>query len=153
MQMFANGTGCDQKGRASQWINQIGVSSLFPVLLMGCGTMSGTPCGNDERRAVQELVYFGAETPSGHVTSEDWASFLSEVVTPRFPEGLSAWEASGQWRSASGQVIREPSHLLSLVHSGSAAQNRAIQELIETYKARFHQEAVLPVSSVACASL
>jgi len=128
-------------------------TALSLVSLVGCGTMNIMPCGGDGRRAVQELLYFGTETPSGHVTPEAWAQFLSETVTPRFPEGLSAWQASGQWRSASGEVIREPSYILSLVHPDDAAPSKAVQEIIASYKTRFRQEAVLRVKSVVCQSL
>ncbi len=115
--------------------------------------MTGLPCGDGGQRAVQELLYFGTETPSGHVTPESWVQFLNETVTPRFPEGLSVWQASGQWRSASGEVIREPSYVLSLLHSDDPDQEQAIRELISSYKTRFQQEAVLRVRSSACKSL
>jgi hypothetical protein len=126
---------------------------LLVVSLAGCATMNVTSCGGDGRLAVQEQLYFGTDTPSGHVTPEAWAQFLSEIVTPHFPEGLSVWQASGQWRSASGDVIREPSYVLSLVHSDDAAPSMAVQEIISSYKTRFQQEAVLRVKSYTCISL
>jgi hypothetical protein len=128
-------------------------AALLLMSLAGCGTMNITPCKGDERLAVQELLYFGTETPSGHVTPEAWAQFLSETVTPRFSEGLSTWQASGQWRSASGKIIREPSYVLSLVHPEDARPNEAVQEIIASYKTHFQQEAVLRVTSVVCKSL
>ena len=103
--------------------------------------------------AVQELLYFGTQKPSGRITPEDWAQFLGEAVTPVFPQGLTAWQASGQWRSATGTVIHEPSYVLSLVHPDSAAPEKAIQELVASYKARFQQAAVLRVKSYACMSM
>jgi Protein of unknown function (DUF3574) len=121
--------------------------------LMGCGAMHASRCGGDGRTAMQELLYFGTETPSGHVTPEEWTQFLNETVTPRFPEGLSSWQASGQWRSASGQIIREPSYVLSLVHPDDPVPNKAVQEIISSYKTRFQQEAVLRVKAHTCISL
>jgi len=126
---------------------------LLLVSLMGCGTMRGVSCEGDGRLAVQELLYFGTETPCGHVTPEAWTQFLGQIVTPRFPDGLSAWQASGQWRSASGKVIREPSYVLSLVHPDDVAPSKAVQEIITSYKTRFRQEAVLRVKSHTCMSL
>lgn len=126
---------------------------LLVVSLMGCGTLKGVSCEGDGRLAVQELLYFGTETPSGYVTPEAWTQFLSEIVTPRFPDGLSAWQAFGQWRSASGEVIREPSYVLSLVHQDDAASGKAVQELIASYKTRFQQEAVLRLKAHTCMSL
>lgn len=125
---------------------------LLVVSLMGCAAMNRTLCKDDERLAVQELLYFGTETPSGHVTPESWAQFLSEVVTPRFPNGFSTWQASGQWQSVSGEVIREPSYVLSLVHPDDTASSKAVQEAIASYKTRFRQEAVLRVKAYTCMS-
>lgn len=102
---------------------------------------------------MQELVYFGTETRTGPVTSEAWTQFLSEIVTPRFPEGFSVWQVSGQWRSASGQIIQEPSYVLSLIHPDDLVPNNAVQEIITSYKTRFQQEAVLRVKSATCMSL
>ncbi|MGQ0557509.1 MAG: DUF3574 domain-containing protein [Nitrospiraceae bacterium] len=123
------------------------------VSLVGCGAMHASQCSGDGRTATQEVLYFGTDTPSGHVTPEEWTQFLSETVTPRFPEGFSTWQASGQWRSASGEVIREPSYVLSLVHPDDPAPNKAVQEIIASYKSRFQQEAVLRVRSHTCMSL
>lgn len=129
------------------------LGAVLLALLVGCGTMNGLSCGGEGQPAVQELVYFGTETPSGHVTTEEWARFLSEVVTPRFPEGLSVWQASGQWRSASEEAIREPSYVLSLVHPDDTASSKAVQEIIASYKTRFRQEAVLRVKTSVCKTL
>ena len=130
------------------------VNALFLLVsLVGCGVMHASQCGGDGRTAVQELLYFGTEMPSGHVTPEEWTQFLSETVTPRFPDGLSSWQASGQWRSASGQIIREPSYVLSLVHSDDVVPNKAVQEIITSYKRRFQQEAVLRVKTTVCQTL
>jgi len=92
------------------------LSSVVLASLVGCATTTGSPCGAGAHRAIQELLYFGAETPLGYVTPDNSAQFLNETVTPRFPEWLSVWQASGQWRSVSGKVIREPSYILNLVH-------------------------------------
>jgi hypothetical protein len=130
------------------------VNVLFVLVsLVGCGMMHASQCNGDSRTAMQELLYFGTETPSGHVTQEEWSQFLSETVTPRFPEGLSSWQASGQWRSASGEVIREPSYVLSLIHPDDPVPNKAVQEIIASYKTRFRQEAVLRVKTYTCMSL
>lgn len=127
--------------------------ALLWVVLSGCETMNGLSCGGGGQRAVQESVYFGTDTPSGSVTSEAWAQFLSETVTPRFPHGLSAWQASGQWRSPSGRIIYEPSYVLSLIHPNNTSQDKAVHEIIASYKTRFRQEAVLRVTTSVCTSL
>ncbi|MBK9326413.1 MAG: DUF3574 domain-containing protein [Hydrogenophilales bacterium] len=48
--------------------------------------------------------------------------------------------------------MHEESHVLSLVHGDDAGAERAIREIVASYKARFRQEAVLRVRSFACMS-
>lgn len=110
-------------------------------------------CARDGRPAIQEVLYFGTQTPSGHVTEEEWAQFLAEVITSRFPEGLSSWQVSGQWRSASGQIVHEPSYVVNLIHPDEPAAHQAVAEITAAYKTRFQQEAVLRIRSSTCVSL
>jgi hypothetical protein len=118
-----------------------------------CSTLRPASCVGGQQAAVQEFVYFGADKPAGEVSSTDWADFLATTVTPRFPAGLTAWQASGQWRSDTGELVHEPSHVLSLVHPADAASETAVGEIVAEYKNRFEQEAVLRVRSPACISL
>ena len=50
------------------------------------------------------------------VSEEQWMEFLGGVVTPLFPAGLTSWRVEGQWRDASGAVVREPSYIVELLH-------------------------------------
>jgi hypothetical protein len=123
------------------------------LLLSGCATLPAPRCAADEKPSINELIYFGTQTPGGEVSEAEWATFLREVVTPRFPDGLTTWRASGQWRSADGSLTREDSHVLNLVHADDARTENAIHALIDEYKTRYRQEAVLRVRSPACISL
>ena len=75
---------------------------------------------------------------------------VDTVVTPRFPDGLTAWPAQGQWRSPDGAPVREASWVLNIVHAPDAASETAIVEIVDAYKTRFRQESVLRVVSDAC---
>lgn len=99
------------------------------------------------------FTWRGADKPAGQVTPQEWADFLADTVTPRFPAGLTTWQASGQWRSETGSLVREPSYVLSLVHPPGEGSEAAIGEIVVAYKRRFEQEAVLRVRSDACMSL
>jgi hypothetical protein len=121
-------------------------------VVAACAAAPAPHCATGQQAAIQDLVYFGTDKPTGRVTPEEWTQFLGEVVTPRFPQGFSVWQASGQWRSASGAIVQEPSYVLSLVHPPGVAVDQAIEELVASYKERFHQEAVLRVRSGACTS-
>jgi len=94
---------------------------------------------------VEDTLYFGMNTPKGPVTSAQWEVFLREVVTPRFPQGLTAWDAKGQWQKSDGVVQKEGTKVLLLVHPDSADADRALQEVIDLYKKKFHQESVMKV--------
>src|SRR4029078_11641515 len=53
-------------------------------------------------------VYFGMDIKGGgEVTAEQWGKFLSDEVTPRFPDGLTVFDAAGQFRSAAGTLVKE----------------------------------------------
>lgn len=121
--------------------------------LASCASPSAMRCAVQEQLAINELIYFGTATPDGVVTDEQFSAFLRDVVTPRFPQGLTTWRASGQWRSQDGSLTSEDSHVLNLVHGDDAATEKAVQELVDTYKKRFHQEAVLRVKTRSCTSL
>ena len=101
---------------------------------------------------VVDSLYFGGAYPDGMVTSEQWKEFVDRVVTPRFPQGLAAWEASGQFRTSVGAIQREPSWILQLVHAEDGASEAAIREIRTEYQTQFKQESVLRVRSKACAS-
>ena len=87
-----------------------------------------------------DTLYFGTARPDHSlVTAAEWQQFLRDEVTPRF-EGFTHWEAHGSWKGET-----EESHVVQIVHgAGKEAQVAAI---IDAYKKRFAQEAVLQVRS------
>ena len=82
----------------------------------------------------------------------DWAAFLNQVLTPRFPAGLTVVDATGQWKGRSGVVEQEESHIVTVYHAGDAASRRAVTEVALEYKRRFGQEAVLRERTSTCAA-
>ena len=122
------------------------------LTLTACASMHGFTCRSGEQSAIHDSLYFGTAKPAGVVTPAEWAEFLRGTVTPRFPQGLTVWQASGQWRSADGATVREPSHVLNLVHPGDEPSETAVLEIVAKYKSQFQQDAVLRVKAHACAS-
>lgn len=96
---------------------------------------------------VEDTLYFGLNTTQGPVTPTQWDSFLNQEVTPRFPDGLTVWDARGQWKDSKGVIGKEPCKVLLLVHPDNAAEDKALQAIIDVYKEKFHQESVLKVRS------
>lgn len=101
---------------------------------------------------MRTTLYFGLARPTGMVSEGQWKSFLREHVTPRFPQGLTVWEARGQWQRPDGRITRERSKVLMLMHDQSEQVRSALQALVEAYKKAFQQESVLWESARVCAA-
>ncbi len=123
------------------------------ALVCACSTMGYHACPAGQRPVVNDLLYFGAAKPAGVVSADEWAQFIDSVVTPRFPQGLSMWQALGQWKSERGPIVREASYVLNVIHPNDAAAEAAVSEIVDAYKAKFRQDSVLRVRGSACASL
>lgn len=126
------------------------LSAALLCALTACASLAplpikpGDPSACGDRRL--DRVLFGMNSPSGPVSDSQWQTFLAEVVTPRFPDGLTIYQAQGQWRGASGEIEREDSRAIDLVHADSAAGRQRVVEIADEYKRRFQQEAVLVIS-------
>lgn len=95
---------------------------------------------------VRSELYFGAAQKNGpDVSQQDWQKFVDEVITPRFPNGLTVLEGTGQWRMQDGSLAKEKSRIVILVHSGSPADRKKLDEIRDAYKSKFNQEAVLEI--------
>jgi len=125
---------------------------LVSLLLAGCASVPGPDCGPGQEAMTHDVLYLGTQTPGGVVSSAEWADFLATAVTPRFPDGLTTWDASGQWKSKESAIVREPSHVLDIVHADTAASEAAIDTITREYKARFRQESVMRVTRKSCVS-
>jgi hypothetical protein len=97
---------------------------------------------------VSDVLYFGRSVPGGGTVADaDWETFLREVITPRFPAGLTVWAAQGQWRGPDGTVVREDTRVVQLVHPPAASADSAVARVVAEYRRRFRQESVLRVRS------
>ena len=85
----------------------------------------------------------------GTVSDSAWAVFLREVVTPRFPDGLTVYRAEGQWREDGGRVLREETFVLEIVHPDGPSAEADFREIAAEYKHRFRQQSVMRVTTPA----
>ena len=127
------------------------------IVTAGCTVISSGPAPASAATptlAVFDRLYCGRTIPSGgEVSDAAWAQFLAEVVTPKFPDGLTVLRGDGQWREPSGAVTRERSFILELNHADTAAADQAVLAIITEYKRRFGQEAVLRIRTHVDATL
>ena len=114
---------------------------------------SSPRCEPGDQPLIRDMLYFGRNKPSGgQVGDTEWEEFLSNFVTPRFPSGLTVVHAMGQWRGASGQVEREKTAIVSLLHNGDSTAQASVAAVAAEYKSRFGQEAVLRERIFTCSS-
>jgi hypothetical protein len=93
-------------------------------------------------------LYFGTDKAIGAVTDAEFRTFVDTEVTKRFPDGLTVLTGYGQFRSSSGALIRERSHVLILFYPPQMTDaNKRIQEIRDAYKRDHGQESVLRVDS------
>jgi len=104
-------------------------------------------CAAPLKPALQVDLYFGEVGPT------QWAAFLDEEVTPRFPDGLSVIDVQGQYRNRQGTIGRERSRLLTVVVFDAPSHLAKVQAIVDSYKRRHHQESVLRVEQPVCVSL
>jgi hypothetical protein len=146
------------------WLQPVFLSArvfgFVPVVLTLVLTLGTVGCGGAPQRTksataptspswLVDRLYFGsAMAAGGEVSEADWKMFLREVVTPRFPDGLTTWRANGQWRS-NNVIVSEGSFVLELAHPSSPETERAVQEIRAEYKRRFKQESVMQVTEHA----
>ena len=109
-------------------------------------------CGATSVAQLRTTLYFGMARPTGSVSELDWQMFLRDEVTTRFPEGLTTWEAEGQWRDKTGDVDHERSKVLLLVHADTEAAQRSVQTVITRYRQLFDQHSVLWETARVCAA-
>lgn len=129
---------------------------LVPVLAVlisgGCASLLPQSCPSGLKPMTEARLYFGRDIAGGGTVSDaDWQGFLDEEVTPRFPDGLTVEDASGQWKGE-GAIVREKSKRLTIVLSGGEGDEAKLGAIRQAYKTRFRQDAVLLVEGRACVS-
>ncbi|MGH6801311.1 MAG: DUF3574 domain-containing protein [Methylocella sp.] len=114
----------------------------------------GLACRATAKPLVRLELLFGSERKSlTPVGEEEWAAFLAAEVAPRFPDGLTVLTAYGQWRDATGSMVKETSRLLLIWYAPMADSDSRIEAIRAAYKTRFGQESVLRADgAAACVS-
>jgi Protein of unknown function (DUF3574) len=107
-------------------------------------------CGVSTAPQIRTTLYFGLSRPKGSVSELEWQIFLRDEVTKRFPNGLTVWQAEGQWQSAAGRIDHEQSKVLLLVHGDTATERQSVQAVIKAYRKAFDQQSVLWESARVC---
>ena len=101
---------------------------------------------------VETHLYFGlgpADAAHKGVSPAAWRAFLDQVVTPRFPSGLSVADVYGQWQSKpqTGRASQRPSRIRSkviiIVYPATPQNSAAIESIRSAWKQRTGDQSVL----------
>ena len=131
----------------------VGVVAGATATRLGAQPARDQGCGAASTPQVRTTLYFGTSRPKGSVSELEWQLFLRDEVTARFPDGLTVWDAQGQWRAASGDVDHERSKVLLLVHADTPQARESVQAVIARYRKMFDQQSVLWETARVCAAL
>lgn len=124
----------------------LAVFSCPQIALADPSARTSSAVSTTAEKFIRTELYFGRSKPDGStVTDEEWDKFLTGVVTPRFPDGFTVLEGYGQFRDASGKIVKEKSLVLVLFYSSKLRKptSQKIDEIRAAYKKEFEQESVL----------
>lgn len=134
--------------------------TLAVIALQACGsggddsTEFALSCPEGYEQFTEHHLYFGLEQGDGtEVSEQEWQDFLADVVTPRFPDGLTVFDGRGQWLDTdANRLYREGTKVLNvLVPIESAAEGKlALDKIADIYVERFDQQVVFRTNSPAC---
>ena len=124
------------------------------LALAACADVSVTTseCADEGELWHEYRLFMGRGSGGAEVVSDaDWAAFLADTITPRFPDGLSVIDVAGQGTNADGSLERERTKMLLILvpPTDETALNR-MNEIGAEYKQRFNQNSVLRVITPAC---
>jgi hypothetical protein len=109
-------------------------------------------CPAPQQRMVTIDLLFGRGSGGLTVSEQAWTQFLAREITPRFPDGLTVIDASGQWRSPQDGILRERSKVVMIVVPENPPVQERIDAIANAYKRQFKQQSVGIVIRAACAS-
>ncbi len=127
---------------------------MLAVALSGSASAQLVDCRGGQRPTQVAELMFGRNIGNRIGVSEArWSQFVDREITPRFPNGLTVFNAAGQWRDrASNRIVREASKIVQIVLPGDVEDIARLNEIAEAYKTRFKQQSVGMIVRPACVS-
>jgi DNA/RNA-binding domain of Phe-tRNA-synthetase-like protein len=93
---------------------------------------------------IQVDLFFGRNIKGGGQVSEaEFQDFVDREITPRFPDGLTIFDAKGQFLDSTDTLIEEPTKEVTLILEDTVDNERSLDEIIAAYLQQFQQESVL----------
>ena len=133
----------------------IRICTILAALVVSTSVASAQLACNLPQKPMIEVEMMFGRNIGGRlgVTEARWREFLAREVTTRFPEGLTVFDTSGQWRDAKKKtVVREPSKIVRVIVPADVDTQERILAIASAYKTRFRQDSVGVLSRPACVS-
>lgn len=125
------------------------------LVAAACGSAERFACPDGLEPHTEFNLYFGQEQGDGtELSSEEWETFLAEVVTPSFPDGLTVYDARGQWLDTEAdRLYRESTKVLNILVpvDRTAEAKQSLDQIADTYVEEFDQQVVFKTSRESCA--
>ena len=132
-----------------RFVPVVAIGLLANLADVGIATAQTIQCSGAQQSWVVAELLFGRT----RVSEASWTRFLASEITPRFPDGLTVYDAKGQWRPPGGQtIIRERSKVVMIAMPPSGENDNRLQQIIAAYKRRFDQKSVGLIVRPACVS-
>ncbi len=137
------------------------IAAALAALVLAAGARAGsdpapsaTLAGDAARPAVahwlRSELYFAVgqvDDPDEGLHEMRWQAFLDREVTPRFPDGLTVFDAYGQWRRKGAETpVRLRSKVLVILYEDNESNRAAIDAVCVAFKAQTHDQSVLLVT-------
>jgi uncharacterized protein DUF3574 len=110
------------------------------------------PCdGTLQAQQVAQLLFGRNVEDRARVSEAEFNGFVAKEVSPRFPEGFTVIDATGQWRDARrGTIVHEAAKIIEIVLPAGEDNRRKIEAIVEAYKLQFQQQSVGLIVAPAC---
>jgi hypothetical protein len=124
-------------------------AALLLTLTASIAAQPDLQCGGNQKSWMVAELLFGRS----NVSDAAWDRFLAAEVTPRFPDGLTVYDARGQWRNPQTKKIsRERSKVVMIAMPPADDNQTRLSAIIEVYKTRFKQQSVGLILRPSCVS-
>jgi uncharacterized protein DUF3574 len=134
----------------------MGACATNPNAALPAPAVSATLQGDAARPAVAKAwarseLYFGvgsedAQGADAGISEAQWRAFLDQEVTTRFPDGLTVFDAYGQWLNrdrGSAEPSRLKSKVLVILHEDTPQRTADIEAIRLAWKQATRHQSVL----------
>jgi hypothetical protein len=130
---------------ADRWI----VLAAALLLSLPAAAQSCPFAGQKPMLVVQ--FFFGQDVAGrGRISPAQWNLFSHRVLTAHFPDGLTIYDANGQWRDPRSKIVRERTKVAVIAVDAAKDVRADVDAVTQTYKKQFRQQSVGVVSTPGC---